>query len=186
MPIIPIRKKLGASMQCSKERMLTTHVGSLPRSHGLTDLILQRESGEHFDAAEFEQKASEAINHVVRKQIETGIDVINDGEQPRPGFSTYVYQRMEGFGGKSSRPVPRDIDEYQDFAELMNSRLEKTAKMMDAPQAIAEISYKDLSEVQRECKLFASASEKQNGGFIEPFMSAASPGIVSTTLIKKH
>jgi 5-methyltetrahydropteroyltriglutamate--homocysteine methyltransferase len=173
-------------MQRSEERILTTHVGSLPRSPEFTDLILQRERDEHFDTAEFEREAGKAIAHVVDAQVEAGIDVINDGEQPRPSFSTYVYQRMQGFGGVSERPVLRDMDEYQDYAELVVARLKNTAKMMDAPQAIADVSYEDLSEAQRECDLFGAASEARSGRFVERFMSAASPGIISTTLINAH
>ncbi len=173
-------------MQRSDDRILTTHVGSLPRSPAFTDLILQRERGEHFDAAEFERAAGQAIAHVVREQIAAGIDVINDGEQPRPGFSTYVYQRMQGFGGVSERPVLRDMDEYPDYAEMVVARLKNTAKMMDAPQAIAAVSYEDLSEARRECDLFREASEAHAGRFVERFMSAASPGIISTTLLNAH
>ena len=173
-------------MQRSEERILTTHVGSLPRSPEFTDLILRRERDEHFDAAEFEREAGKAIAHVVREQVDAGIDVINDGEQPRPSFSTYVYQRMKGFGGVSERPPLRDMDDYPDYAEMVVARLKNTAKMMDAPQAIAKVSYEDLSEAQRECALFGEASEGQAGRFVERFMSAASPGIISTTLLNAH
>jgi 5-methyltetrahydropteroyltriglutamate--homocysteine methyltransferase len=173
-------------MQRSEDRILTTHVGSLPRSPEFTDLILQRERDEHFDTTEFEREAGKAIAHVVDAQVEAGIDVINDGEQPRPGFSTYVYQRMQGFDGVSERPVLRDMDEYQDYAELVTARLKNTAKMMDAPQAVADVSYEDLSEAQRECDLFEAASEARAGRFVERFMSAASPGIISTTLLNAH
>lgn len=173
-------------MERSEERILTTHVGSLPRSPGFTDLILQRERGEHFDPAEFERGASQAIGHVVREQLDAGIDVINDGEQPRPGFSTYVYQRMQGFGGVSERAPLQDMDDYPDYAEMVVARLKNTAKMMDAPQAIGEVSYGDLSEAQRECDLFREASEGQAGRFVERFMSAASPGIISTTLLNAY
>lgn len=161
-------------------------MGSLPRSPGFTDLILQRERGEHFDPAEFERGASQAIGHVVREQLDAGIDVINDGEQPRPGFSTYVYQRMQGFGGVSERAPLQDMDDYPDYAEMVVARLKNTAKMMDAPQAIGEVSYGDLSEAQRECDLFREASEGQAGRFVERFMSAASPGIISTTLLNAY
>ncbi len=174
------------TMQGSDERILTTHVGSLPRNPRLADLLIRREQGERIEQAEFEQQTEAAIASVVHHQVEAGVDVINDGEQPRPGFSTYVAQRMQGFGGESDRPVLQDMDEFPDYAEMIVARLRTTAKMMNAPQAVAEVSYEDLSEAEQECDLFLRASAAQSSRIRERFMTAASPGIISTTLLNAH
>jgi len=91
-------------MRRSEDRILTTHVGSLPRDPKLSDLLIRDEAGETVDRAELARLGEQAVRHVVRQQAACGVDVINDGEQPRVGFQTYVAQRMKGFGGESRRP----------------------------------------------------------------------------------
>ena len=83
-------------MITSRDRILTTHVGSLPRNEKLSDLLIRREAGETFDAAEMTAEMDKAVRHVVEQQKEAGIDIGNDGEQQRVGFQTYVPQRMTG------------------------------------------------------------------------------------------
>src|SRR6185437_5923826 len=106
-------------MRRSDQRILTTHVGSLPRDPKLSDLLIRDEAGEKVDQAELKRLGEQAVHHVVRQQMACGVDVINDGEQPRVGFQTYVPQRIKGFGGESSRPRPRDYAEFPDFAAQM-------------------------------------------------------------------
>jgi methionine synthase II (cobalamin-independent) len=90
------------SMIFSRDRILTTHVGSLPRNVKLSDLLLRQEAGEKFDPNEMAAELDRAVRHVVDKQAAAGIDIGNDGEQQRVGFQTYVPQRMSGFGGVSA------------------------------------------------------------------------------------
>ena len=92
-------------MQKSERKILTTHVGSLPRNPALTDLLLRQDAGEPVDPAAFQCTVAVAVDEVVRRQLEAGIDIGNDGEQPRVAFSTYVARRMRGFGGESNRPL---------------------------------------------------------------------------------
>jgi len=99
-------------MNGSEHRILTTHVGSLPRPPALRDLLVRQDRGEMVDAAALAREAEAAVRHVVRKQLEAGIDVGNDGEQPRVGFSTYPAKRMRGFGGESKRRLARDLAEH--------------------------------------------------------------------------
>src|ERR1700682_4769899 len=99
-------------MHRSEQRILTTHVGSLPRNAVLTDLLIRDEAGEAVDRKELARQSAGAVRHVVERQAACGVDVVNDGEQPRVGFQTYVAQRMKGFGGESKRPRGRD---YSDF-----------------------------------------------------------------------
>jgi 5-methyltetrahydropteroyltriglutamate--homocysteine methyltransferase len=122
----------------------------------------------------------------VRKQLEVGIDIGNDGEQPRVGFSTYVARRMRGFGGESQRPPSRDMVEFPDYAEMLALRRRAAARIANAPQAIAEIAYGDLSEAQKECDLFQHSADSQPQQFRERFMTAASPGIIATTMLNAY
>src|SRR5947207_12391548 len=103
-------------MKRSEQRILTTHTGSLPRPPALRDLLVRQDRGEAIDAAAFAREAEAAVGHVVARQLEAGIDVGNDGEQPRVGFSTYPARRMRGFGGASKRRLSRDIAEHPDYA----------------------------------------------------------------------
>ena len=94
-------------MKRSAARILTTHVGSLPRPPALRDLLVRHDRGESIDQDALQREAESAVRHVVARQLQAGIDVVNDGEQPRVGFSTYPAKRMRGFGGQSKRPLPR-------------------------------------------------------------------------------
>ncbi len=173
-------------MQTSHSRILTTHVGSLPRSAALADLLIDQEQGKDIDLAALNREAELAVQHVIQKQAESGVDIGNDGEQPRIGFQTYVPQRMKGFGGESKRPTPQDMKEFPDFMALMQKRNVMRAKVFNAPQAIAELAYQDLSAVQAECGLFQRCLDQQPQKFTECFMTAASPGIVATTMLNAY
>ena len=169
-------------MRTSETRMLTTHVGSLPRSPRLTELLLRQERGEAVDEAELAQQAETAVETVVRKQLEVGIDIGNDGEQPRVAFHTYVARRMRGFGGGWVRPVRRDVTEFPDFAAMWRARQQSTARPRQTPQAVAEVEYADLRDAEQECDLFLRYTEGQPQQFTERFMTAASPGIIATAM----
>src|SRR5262245_66502236 len=97
-------------MQRSENRILTTHAGSLPRPAALTSLFAKRIRGEAVDAAPLEAEGRAALQAVVKKQIETGLDVIDDGEQSRESFVLYVRHRLKGLGGSGSRPMHADLD----------------------------------------------------------------------------
>ncbi len=170
-------------MQLSTDRILTTHVGSLPRSATLTDLLIRQERDEPIDDATLAREVKQSVEAVVRQQITAGVDVINDGEQPRVGFQTYVPQRMKGFGGASKRPFPTDFRDFPGFAQASVARFPRRSKVRDAPQAIADVSYEDLSAAEQECALFEAASAGHAGGYVDRFMTAASPGIIATTML---
>src|SRR6267142_908346 len=120
-------------MKRSEQRILTTHTGSLPRPAALRDLLVRQDRGEAIDAAAFAREAEAAVGHVVARQLEAGIDVGNDGEQPRVGFSTYPARRMRGFGGASKRRLSRDIAEHPDYAaRLARQRAAGAEKFAEA------------------------------------------------------
>jgi 5-methyltetrahydropteroyltriglutamate--homocysteine methyltransferase len=173
-------------MKRSDDRILVTHVGSIPRPAALRDLLVRQDAGEAIDEAEFERQAEAAVRHVVERQLAAGVDVGNDGEQPRAGFSTYVARRMRGFGGESRRPLALDLTEHPDYAEMLAFRRRAAARIANAPQAVAEIEYADLGEATRECDLFAKCVAALPGKFAEAFMTAVSPGTAATILLNAH
>ncbi|MEX2479669.1 MAG: cobalamin-independent methionine synthase II family protein [Gammaproteobacteria bacterium] len=173
-------------MQRSTKRILTTHVGSLPRERELSDLLIAQEDGKKVDLERLDVLAAAGVERVVGQQIASGIDVINDGEQPRVGFQTYVAQRLSGFGGVTERLPFTDFATYPDFGQIWANRGMVMSKVFDAPAADAEVRYTDLALAGRECDMFDSALAQHTGKYVEPFMTAASPGIVCTTLGNKY
>jgi 5-methyltetrahydropteroyltriglutamate--homocysteine methyltransferase len=170
----------------SDERILTTHVGSLPRDPALSELLIRDEQGEKVDKAEMARLADAAVRHVVRQQVAAGVDVVNDGEQPRVGFQTYVPQRMKGFGGESKRPRSRDFTDFPVFAAFWDKRAVRRSKVSNAPQAIADVVYEDLGPAGDEIRLFQSALRDLSSPPVETFMTAAAPGIIATTMLNAH
>jgi 5-methyltetrahydropteroyltriglutamate--homocysteine methyltransferase len=173
-------------VQRSESRILTTHVGSLPRPPALRDLLVRQDRGEAVDAAALAREVSAAVAHVVSGQLEVGIDVGNNGEQPRAGFSTYVAGRMRGFGGTSRRELAQDLIDFPDYAEILARRRRAAARIGDAPQAVAEIEYADLGPADRECKALLRESDGRPRRFVERFMTAASPGVIATILLSAY
>ena len=173
-------------MRKSDERILTTHVGSIPRPAALRDLLVRQDRGEPVDDAALVRETEAAVREVVARQLEAGIDVGNDGEQPRAGFSTYVARRMRGFGGASKRLPSRDQIDFPDYAAMLADRRRAAARINDAPQATGEVHYEDLGEAERECELFQRAMAAAPRKFAEAFMTAVSPGTCATILLNAH
>jgi len=172
-------------MKRSDQRILTTHVGSLPRTTALRDLLVRQDRGEKIDAAALARESETAVRHVVARQLEAGVDVGNDGEQPRVGFSTYPAKRMRGFSGESKRRMSRDIAEHPDYLARLARMRAGSARINDAPQAVADVAYTDLGEATAECDLFQRCVAGTKG-FAEPFMTAASPGVIATIMLDAH
>jgi 5-methyltetrahydropteroyltriglutamate--homocysteine methyltransferase len=172
-------------MSTSRHRILTTHVGSLPRNTTLSSLLVSREEGAAIDKAQLAHEMDKAVRHVVEEQIKAGIDIGNDGEQQRVGFTTYIPQRMSGFAGESKRRRGRDYEEYPELVDDLTRRFPKRSRMQNAPEAQSELHYLDLAPIQTEiARLKAAATAVP--GFHECFMTAPSPGIISTTMFNAH
>ncbi len=176
-------------MQRSTSRILTTHTGSLPRPRELTRLYALRARGDHVDGAEIDRLGRDAVRAVVRKQREAGIDVGNNGEQQRDSFFLYLKNRLSGLGGSWERPSRADIDRYPDFkrmwAEQHASRTQVSA-LGGLPKAIGAVRYLDTRAINEECQLFKNVLDENPGVFVEPFMSAPSPGILATAVRNAH
>ncbi len=169
-------------MILSRDRILTTHVGSLPRNEALSDLLVRREAGESYDKVQLDAETDKSVRHVVAKQKEAGIDIGNDGEQQRVGFQTYVPQRMSGFGGESKRRRGREFDEFPELVQNLMRRFPNVSRQQNAPQAQGELHYHDTSAIDAEIARFKPiAGEGQP--FAECFMTAASPGIIASTML---
>ena len=102
-------------MKTSRDRILTTHVGSLPRPAELRELLVAKDKGEPYDKAELERLTRQAVFDIVRRQAETGVDIINDGEMSKPGYSTYVADRLSGFAGHEPAKPRLDTREHPNF-----------------------------------------------------------------------
>jgi 5-methyltetrahydropteroyltriglutamate--homocysteine methyltransferase len=174
-------------MKSSTDRILTTHTGSLPRSKALSAMLVKREQRKPYDTAAFQAEIERNLDANVRRQIESGVDIGNDGETPRVGFSTYTTERMTGFGGESRRKPTLDAIKFPGFAEYMSRQIgvaEDLAKVWNAPQAISQLEYDStLKEAKEESALFQASMKRLGVSFTENFMSAASPGIVSCTML---
>ncbi len=172
-------------MILSTDRILVTHVGSLPRNDELSDLLVRREEGELVDKGRLAQAMVQAVKHVVQKQADAGIDIGNDGEQQRVGFQTYVAQRMSGFAGESKRRRGRDYEEFPELVEVLMQRFPKRSRMQNAPEAQNELRYLGTSAITEEIERLKHAV-KEAGAFTRCFMTAPSPGIISSTMLNAY
>ena len=170
-------------MILSRDRILTTHVGSLPRNETLSDLLVRREDGEAIDKDQLAREMDLAVHRVVDKQAAAGIDIANDGEQQRVGFQTYVPQRMSGFAGESKRRRGRDFEEFPELVALLMQRFPKRSRMQNAPEAQAELHYLDTAPIELEIARLQRATHGANANFAECFLTAPSPGIISSTML---
>jgi 5-methyltetrahydropteroyltriglutamate--homocysteine methyltransferase len=169
-------------MLMSTDRILVSHVGSLPRSEILSDLLIRQEAGETIDTAGLARQVEIATAHVIGKQVESGVDVGNDGEQSRVGFQTYVPRCLCGFGGESRRPPARDQLEFPSYVRQMEKRFPHSARVANAPAAQSDVRYVNSAPINED----AARLKRMGGGFSECFMTAPSPGIVATTMLNQH
>lgn len=153
----------------------TTHVGSLPRGAQLTPLLLARDHGEPYDAAEFDTVVQAAVEDAVARQREAGVSVASDGELGKVGYSTYIIERLEGFGGDSPRKPALDL------APLPDLRRKLAAIMGDQEftraSCIGEVKLRTLEPLHDDIRRFAKAMAGQGG--MRGFMNSASPGLIT-------
>jgi 5-methyltetrahydropteroyltriglutamate--homocysteine methyltransferase len=166
----------------TEDRFLVTHAGSLPRPKALAALHGRRSRGEPVDLDELDAEIASATADVIRRQVECGIDVGNDGEQARESFFTYVQHRMTGFGGHGRRRLFQDLADHPDYVELALPRRDRVqVDLLTTAAAIGDIAYRDdTTELDRECGLMAGAP------FGQTFMTAPSPGIVAAAMENQH
>ncbi len=159
-------------MKRSGDRILTTHTGSLPRPDDLLALLLSREKGEQVDEAGFQERTRKAVAEVVRKQIDCGIDIVNDGEQGKPDYSTYIKNRLTGFEGAPA-PMPEARD-ARDFPEFFADTQRWGGVTTTRPTCVAPIAWKDFAAVATDIANFKAAIGSNSAR--DYFMTAVSPG----------
>jgi 5-methyltetrahydropteroyltriglutamate--homocysteine methyltransferase len=166
-------------MKRSTERILTTHTGSLPRPPDLTAMLEALDGGGAFDEAAFEARVRRAVAEIVRRQVEAGVDVVNDGEQGKVGYSTYVRHRLTGFGGQSAVPSRAD---WADFPEAA-ARAERRSAVA-RPSCNGPIDWRERTAVDKDVANLRAALDGSRPA--EAFMTAASPGVIAHFLRNDH
>ncbi len=163
-------------------RILTTHVGSLPRSQEVVDCIFAREKGESYDQKVFDDTMTAAVKEVVGKQKAAGVDIVSDGETSKISYATYVKDRYTGFSGDSPRNAPADLKEYPSFLErIANSGGTPTYAR---PMCTGEVKSKGQGELEKDIGNLKAAMQAH--GVERGFMNAASPGVISLFLQNDH
>jgi 5-methyltetrahydropteroyltriglutamate--homocysteine methyltransferase len=166
-------------MKRSTERILTTHTGSLPRPDDLRAMLETLDGGAPLDPAIFDARVRRAVADVVRMQVEAGLDVVNDGEQGKVGYSTYVRHRLSGFGGQSA---PGSRADWTDFPEAA-ARAERRSTV-SRPSCNGPIDWKDRTAVAKDVENLRLALKEATP--TEAFMTAASPGVIAHFLKNDH
>jgi len=171
-------------LQKSQEKILTTHTGSLPRPDPLTELYVKRDQGEPVNAAVIESLGRDAVRESVDNQSRAGIDIGNNGEQPRDSFFLYLRQRLTGLGGRWQRPSRADVERYPEFKKRWT--LGGGTGMRSTPTAIGEVTYTDPGAIEAEIRDFRQVLDVNPGAFREAFMSSPSPGIVASAIRNEY
>ncbi len=154
-------------------RFLTTHVGSLPRPDDLIEIMFAREDGIPIDRAALAERVERAVDEAVARQVRAGVDIVNDGEWPKPSYATYIKDRLEGFGGSGNSFVFQDIEDFPGTkARVLGDPGRKHRK---TPACNAPISVKDVEAPNKDISMLQSGVRKHAA--VGSFMSAASPGV---------
>jgi 5-methyltetrahydropteroyltriglutamate--homocysteine methyltransferase len=159
----------------SSERILTTHVGSLPRSQAVTDVLFAREKGPLPDEAAGEATIAAAVQEVVRRQVEVGIDVVSDGEMSKISYATYIADRFSGFAGDTPREPGQDLVEFPGLLKKLAER-GATAKYR-RPRCVGDIKVKDTKPLKADIEHLRQAVARAAPA--EAFLNAASPGVIA-------
>ena len=162
------------------DRILTTHTGSLPRPDPVLQMLREKEEGRPVDAAAMEALLGRAVGECVDQQLAAGIDIVSDGEYSKPGYSTYVKDRLTGFGGEGAMPVPADLLDFPSYAGRVYG--EQALRALKTPACIGPVAYRDTRAVERDIARFRGALR----GRAEGFLTAASPGVISLFLKNEH
>mgnify|MGYP001228904268 FL=1 len=164
-----------------KSKILTTHVGSLPRSQELSELIFSKDNKEIFDELNFNLVVKKNVENVVKKQLDIGLDIISDGEMSKISYATYIKERMSGFSGESERKAPADLDDYPDYKN-------KIAKSGGTPTYTRPCCTSELKSINENLLIddienLLNSMKKYNHNL--GFMNSASPGVINVFMPNK-
>ena len=169
-------------MKRSTERFLTTHTGSLPRPDDLIRIMYAKEGGVPVDGAALAARVREAVAEVVGKQVEAGIDLVNDGEMSKPSYATYVKDRLDGFGGTGNTFVYQDLAEFPRLAQRVFGDPGRSRRK--TPACNGPIRVRDADAARADAENLKAAIK--GTAATEAFISAASPGVVSLFFRNDH
>ncbi|MYD09181.1 MAG: cobalamin-independent methionine synthase II family protein [Chloroflexi bacterium] len=163
-------------MKTSTDRILTTHVGSMPRPQAVVDQLFAQDQGQAYDQAEFDQVMRRAVREVAAKQVAAGVDVISDGEMSKISYATYIRHRFTGFEiDEVPRATPKDLDDFPAYKQRL-ADAGGTPKY-HRPVVREAITIKDLSPLEKDIENLLAA--KEAAGATEAFMNSASPGVIA-------
>jgi 5-methyltetrahydropteroyltriglutamate--homocysteine methyltransferase len=167
----------------NSNRILTTHVGSLPRPQAVVDQVFAQDRGEEVDPEVFDRVMREAVADAVRKQVEAGVDLVSDGEMSKIGYATYIRHRLSGFElGDVPRATPADLDAYPAFRDRL-AQAGATAKYL-RPICRGPITYEHREPLEHDLATFAAALD--GAAVVGGFMNAPSPGIIALFQPNEH
>ena len=162
-------------MKLSTDRILTTHVGSLPRPQEVVDLLFAQDRGDDFDEGKFNETMRRAVADAVNRQAECGIDIVSDGETSKISYATYIRHRLTGFEGDSARPTPQDLDDFPEYRDrLVKAGHSATYKR---PVCRGPIKVKNLKPVEQDIAHMKEALSKAK--VVEGFLNSVSPGTIA-------
>ena len=168
-------------MKTSQDRILTTHVGSLPRSEAVVALLEARENRAPFDAAAFDREMRQAVADIVTRQVELGIDIVSDGETSKISYATYVRERLDGFSEEGSTEMPKPHLDVRPFPELQRKMALLTGpRRFKRVSCIGPVKLRDRAGLERDLANLRAAAEAARP--FDAFMNAASPGVVTSFL----
>ena len=161
----------------------TTHVGSMPRGPELTELLLARDAGRPYNAAEFDRAVSDAVNRSVAFQRDCGVDIVSDGEMGKVGYSTYMIERLSGFGGHIDRKPAADLAEVPDLAKKLSAIM--GSQEFVRASCIGPVKLVTLEPLHDDIRRFRAAMDAYGQG-ARGFMNAASPGLITAFQVNRH
>ena len=163
-------------------KILTSHVGSLPRTQDVVDFIFARENEQPFDQAAFDAAMTSAVDETVAKQVKAGINIVSDGETSKISYATYVKDRYTGFSGDSPRNAPADLKMFPGFLKRLAN--DGGTPQYARPMCTSDVTSKGQGELQKDIDNLKGAMA--NHGAKRGFMNAASPGVISLFLQNDH
>ena len=178
-------------MLLSTDRILTSHVGSLPRPDDLLAMLQDEESGREHDATALQTRARAAVAEAVARQVDAGIDIVSDGEMSKIGYTFYVKHRLNGIGasrpgddGGTGATPGRDMLEHPDFHDRITAWQGQWIRSFERPFCIGPLAYADRGPLQRDIANLSAAVEASKPR--ESFMNAASPGVLTKFVPNAH
>lgn len=175
-------------MPDNRTGILTTHAGSLPRPRSLISLLTHRYTGDAVEEATLAQAIADASRQILAKQLEAGLDIVNNGEMGRESFFTYLQHRMTGFSGTGTRPIMADLLRYPGSLERRRQAMgsDERVDLLKAPKATGEVRYTNPTPIQQECNQLQQLLGETGDGFRRAFMSAPSPGIIAAGMQNEY